>query len=335
METVFISWYEGGEVFRSGLTWQRGAGRIFYFRPGHETYPIYHNAGRPAGAAQCRALGAQPGAGLDRRSPRRPNVPVDKAPEPIVQKGARLHADGERGCAERRAMPAAAARHRRHRRHPCRANSQRSPDARSSPASIIVRRRGRRPSRAKHGIPSVTSRASTTAIAWGEFDAAINVTPDAVHKATTLALLAAGKHVLLREAAGAELCRRAGDDRGGRSGRRRQHGQPHLPQLAGAAEGARAWSRPARSANCAMSRRPTCRAGWSARHWGDWRTRTSWLWRLSTAHGSTGVLGDVGIHILDFATYGAADDIVSLQADLRDLPQGRGRSHRRLPARRQ
>jgi trehalose utilization protein len=40
---VFNSWFEGGEVFRSGCTYRRGDGRIFYFRPGHETYPIYHN----------------------------------------------------------------------------------------------------------------------------------------------------------------------------------------------------------------------------------------------------------------------------------------------------
>jgi len=38
---VFTSWFEGGEVFRSGCCYRRGAGRIFYFRPGHETYPIY------------------------------------------------------------------------------------------------------------------------------------------------------------------------------------------------------------------------------------------------------------------------------------------------------
>ena len=43
-EQVFISWFEGGEVFRSGCTWQRGNGKIFYFRPGHETYPTYHDA---------------------------------------------------------------------------------------------------------------------------------------------------------------------------------------------------------------------------------------------------------------------------------------------------
>jgi trehalose utilization protein len=42
-ELVFISWFTGGEVFRSGCTWRRGAGRIFYFRPGHETFPTYHD----------------------------------------------------------------------------------------------------------------------------------------------------------------------------------------------------------------------------------------------------------------------------------------------------
>ncbi|KAB1194319.1 trehalose utilization protein ThuA [Haloferax sp. MBLA0076] len=40
-ELVFLSWFEGGEVFRSGCCYTRGKGRIFYFRPGHETYPIY------------------------------------------------------------------------------------------------------------------------------------------------------------------------------------------------------------------------------------------------------------------------------------------------------
>ena len=42
-QLVFISWFEGGEVFRSGCTYHRGNGRIFYFRPGHETYPTYHH----------------------------------------------------------------------------------------------------------------------------------------------------------------------------------------------------------------------------------------------------------------------------------------------------
>lgn len=95
-ETVFISWYEGGEVFRSGLTWRRGGGRVFYLAPGHETYPIYHqpeirlilrNAVRWAHNPAPRRLGIEAA----------PNVPVNKAPEPIESRGPRLHADGEEG----------------------------------------------------------------------------------------------------------------------------------------------------------------------------------------------------------------------------------------------
>ena len=41
-QLVFVSWFEGGEVFRSGCCYHRGQGKVFYFRPGHETYPIYY-----------------------------------------------------------------------------------------------------------------------------------------------------------------------------------------------------------------------------------------------------------------------------------------------------
>jgi trehalose utilization protein len=86
LETVFISWFQGGEVFRSGATWRRGAGRVFYFRPGHETYPTYHdanvqrvlaNAVRWAASAEPRL--ADPAAA--------PNVPAARAPEPLVARG--------------------------------------------------------------------------------------------------------------------------------------------------------------------------------------------------------------------------------------------------------
>jgi trehalose utilization protein len=40
---VMVSWFKGGEVFRSGCCYHRGQGRVFYFRPGHETYPTYYN----------------------------------------------------------------------------------------------------------------------------------------------------------------------------------------------------------------------------------------------------------------------------------------------------
>ncbi len=42
-ELVFVSWFEGGEVFRSGCCFHRGHGKIFYFKPGHETCPHFHD----------------------------------------------------------------------------------------------------------------------------------------------------------------------------------------------------------------------------------------------------------------------------------------------------
>lgn len=96
METVFVSWFQGGEVFRSGATWRRGAGKVFYFRPGHETYPTYYdenvrtvlrNAVHWAHNPADRVTGVTDA----------PNVPVEQALEPIVSRGAKLHADGEDG----------------------------------------------------------------------------------------------------------------------------------------------------------------------------------------------------------------------------------------------
>lgn len=88
-EQVFISWFEGGEVFRSGNCWHRGNGRIFYFRPGHETYPIYHNE------TVMRVIYNS----VKWAAPRNwwpdvmdaPNVPVDKAPEPLKAHGGSVH----------------------------------------------------------------------------------------------------------------------------------------------------------------------------------------------------------------------------------------------------
>lgn len=42
-ELVFVSWFGGGDVFRSGCAYHRGQGRVFYFRPGHETYPTFYD----------------------------------------------------------------------------------------------------------------------------------------------------------------------------------------------------------------------------------------------------------------------------------------------------
>ncbi|MBE7183351.1 MAG: ThuA domain-containing protein [Methylobacterium mesophilicum] len=95
-ETVFVSWYEGGEVFRSGLCYRRGAGRIFYFSPGHETYPIYHNAQVHTVLRNAVKWAHNPLPAW-KSITQAPNVPVSEAKEAIEQKGARLHADGEEG----------------------------------------------------------------------------------------------------------------------------------------------------------------------------------------------------------------------------------------------
>jgi trehalose utilization protein len=95
-ETVLISWFQGGEVFRSGVTYKRGAGNVFYFRPGHETYPTYHDANvkRVINNAVHWAHNPAPRVADPNAAP---NVPVESALEPIKERGPRLHQDGEEG----------------------------------------------------------------------------------------------------------------------------------------------------------------------------------------------------------------------------------------------
>jgi trehalose utilization protein len=85
-EQVFISWFEGGEVFRSGCCWRRGNGKIFYFRPGHETYPTYFHPGvRRVIANAVRWAAPQGPRWIDAA----PNV--KNARERIVVKGDSVH----------------------------------------------------------------------------------------------------------------------------------------------------------------------------------------------------------------------------------------------------
>ena len=96
LETVFTSWYEGGEVFRSGVTFQRGAGRIFYLGAGHEVYPIYHDATIHTVLRNAVKWAHNPApawtdiADATHRS-------ADKALEQLTEKGPRLHKPGEEG----------------------------------------------------------------------------------------------------------------------------------------------------------------------------------------------------------------------------------------------
>ncbi len=172
---------------------------------------------------------------------------------------------------------------------------------------------------AKHGIEH-DFESLAAAIAWNGFDAAINATPDGAHKATTLALLAAGKHVFCEKPlapshADALAMTEAAEAAGVVNMVNLTYRNSPALQLA---------RRMVEAGEIGELRHVEAayRQSWLvSKAWGDWRTMDQWLWRLSTGHGSTGVLGDVGIHILDFASYGAADDIVSLQADLVTFPK--------------
>ena len=79
-EQVFSSWFEGGDVFRSGCCWRRGNGSIFYFRPGHETYPTYYDSNVLRVIANAAEWARPRGTWVDSC----PNVP--RAPEVISGK---------------------------------------------------------------------------------------------------------------------------------------------------------------------------------------------------------------------------------------------------------
>jgi trehalose utilization protein len=86
-EQVFISWFQGGEVFRGGNCWYRGSGRIFYFSPGHELYPIYHHP-----EIQRIIWNAVKWARPQGRRAEVPlHVPVENAPERIGARGPVMH----------------------------------------------------------------------------------------------------------------------------------------------------------------------------------------------------------------------------------------------------
>ena len=93
-EIIFISWFEGGEVFRSGCTWKRGNGKIFYFRPGHEVYPIYYNKSVRLVLRNAARWAASDGVKWIDSCPQ---ISAKNAPEPLEVKGPRLHREGKAG----------------------------------------------------------------------------------------------------------------------------------------------------------------------------------------------------------------------------------------------
>lgn len=153
--------------------------------------------------------------------------------------------------------------------------------------------------RIEHGFHALAD-----AIAWGEFDAVSNVTPDPVHHATTLELLAVGKHVLCEKPLATNT--------------RDAEEMAHAAEVAGVVNMVNLTYRNVPALIQAHAMVEAGEIG-EIRHfeaaylqswltqdaWGKWDEEEQWLWRLSTGHGSLGVLGDIGVHILDFATFAA------------------------------
>jgi predicted dehydrogenase len=169
-----------------------------------------------------------------------------------------------------------------------------------------------------HGFASVQE-----AIAWGEFDAVTNVTPDAAHYATTLPFLAAGKHVLCEKPLAtnaahanemAEAAAKAGVVNMVNLTYR------NVPALQKAAQMVREGS-----IGTIRHFEASYLQSWLTQPaWGHWDREPQWLWRLSTKHGSKGVLGDVGIHILDFATFIAGMDATQISCLLQTFDKAAG-----------
>jgi len=170
----------------------------------------------------------------------------------------------------------------------------------------------------EHGFASVEA-----ALAWGQFDAVTNVTPDAAHYATTLPFLAAGKHVLCEK----PLATNAADAQAMVAAAAKA-GVVNMVNLSyrnvAALQKAAAMVREGAIGQVRHFEASYLQSWLTQPAWGHWDREPQWLWRLSTAHGSKGVLGDVGIHILDFATFIAGQDAVEVSCRLATFDKAPG-----------
>jgi predicted dehydrogenase len=154
------------------------------------------------------------------------------------------------------------------------------------------------------------------AIGWGNFDAAANVTPDAIHHPTTMKLLAAKKHVfcekpLAENFALADEMVTAAESAG-------LINMVNLTYRNDAALHAAKKLFDERKLGELRHVEANYRQSWLVGdHWGHWSDSPTWLWRLSEKHGSKGVLGDVGIHILDYASFVTGALPVSIRSRLK------------------
>lgn len=175
---------------------------------------------------------------------------------------------------------------------------------------------------ATHNIPNGFA-SLDAAIAWGEFDAVANVTPDSVHHVTSIAALKAGKHVFCEKPLATDA-KKAFEmvDVAEKSGLINMVNLTYrnVAQLQKAREIVLSGE-----IGAVKHVEASYLQSWLVQPaWGDWRSQSQWLWRLSSKHGSNGVLGDIGVHILDFASYGAGHDISHVFARLKTFDKAPG-----------
>lgn len=175
---------------------------------------------------------------------------------------------------------------------------------------------------ARHNIPN-TFTSLDEAIAWGEFDAVTNVTPDKVHYPTTLKLIVAGKHVMCEKPL-AENYAKADE----MATAAEMSGLVNMVNLTyrnvAQVQKARQMVLAGEIGKVRHIEASYLQSWLVSKAWGDWSTESQWLWRLSTKHGSNGVLGDVGIHILDFVGYGAVTEIDHVFARMKAFDKAPG-----------
>jgi len=167
---------------------------------------------------------------------------------------------------------------------------------------------------AEHAIPMAFT-SLVSALESGEVDAAANCTPDASHFETTMAVLEAGTHVFCEKPLATTY-----EDVAQMAAKARSKGIIHGVNLTyrnvAALQTARTLIAEGRIGHIRHFEASYLQSWLTQSAWGDWRSDPTWLWRLSTEHGSLGVLGDVGIHILDFLTYAAGQNVAELTGRL-------------------
>jgi len=173
----------------------------------------------------------------------------------------------------------------------------------------------------KFGVPEAYDRVEAL-LAKAGVDAVSVVTPDADHAATALRCLRAGKHVLCEKPLA--LSHRQAQRMVAAA---RRAGSANMVNLSyrnwAALEGVALAVRSGAVGEVRHVEASYLQAWLLSSIWGDWRTTPALLWRLSSRHGSRGVLGDLGVHLVDFATY-PAGRIARVCCRLKTFPKARG-----------